>query len=177
MRFGITLTGLTLATCGAAALCLGLGAIGRRPPDRPVLDSTVSGFVAGHPWFWPAVAGAGVSLTLIGLLWLIAQGRAAVSHRFALVGRETRTRVRTAIPVLTEDVTALPGVREMRARLTGSTARPRFVVSVVCDEDADLAPLRVHIEESLSRLRVALEMHGLPMTIRFRLVYPQQRLA
>lgn len=177
MRFGITMTGLTLAACGGAALFLGSGVVLPESPDRPVLDPTVSGFATGHPWFWPAVAGAGVSLALLGLLWLAAQGHAAVSSRFALVGRETRTRVRTATPTLIDDVMEFPGVREARAALTGTAARPRFVVSVVCDENADLGPLRERIEASLPRLSVALELPELPMVIRFRLVYPQQRLA
>lgn len=177
MRFGITVTGLILAVCGAAALCLGLGVAGPESPDRPVLDPAVRGFVAGHPWFWPAVAGASVSLALIGLFWLLAQMRAAVAHRFALADRETRTRARTATPALTDAVLEVPGVRDVQARLTGPAARPRFVVSVVCDEDADLAPLRARTEESARRLRVALELPELPMTVRFRLVHRQQRLA
>jgi hypothetical protein len=177
MRFGITMTGLALVACGGSALCLGAGAVLPESPDRPVLDPVVSGYATGHPWFWPAVAGVGVSLTLIGLLWLAAQGHAAVSSRFALVGKETRTRVRTATPTLIDEIMAVPGVREARARLTGTTARPRFVVSVVCDETADLAPLRARLEESRPRLSVSLELPELPIVVRLRLVYPQQRLA
>jgi hypothetical protein len=177
MRYGITLTGLALTACGGAALCLGFGLVRPESPDRPVLEPAVSAFAAGNAWFWPAVAGAGVSLALIGLLWLAAQGYAAVSHRFALVGRGTRTRARTAATDLIDEIRQLPGVQEVRARLTGPAARPRFVVSVVCDENADLAPLRAQIEEWSPRLSGALELPELPMTIRFRLGYPQQRPA
>jgi hypothetical protein len=176
-RFGITMTGLTLVSCGGAALCLGLGVAGPERPDRPVLDATVSGFVAGHPWFWPTVAGAGVSLALIGLLWLLALTRTAVARRFTLAGRATRELARTAIPELADDVMAVPGVRDVRARLIGPATRLRCVVSVVCDESADLAPLRARLEQSARPLRVQLGLPELPLIIRFRLVYPEQRLA
>ncbi|MBC6460428.1 hypothetical protein [Actinomadura sp. HBU206391] len=173
MRPGLTFIGLAMAACGAAALCVGLGGLGPSPAGRPVLDPAMSRLAAGPPWFWPGVAGLSVSLTLVGLLWLFAQGRAAVLRRLNLTRWSTRVRVRVAADDLVEEVRRLPGVQSVQVRLTGSAAWSRFVVSVVCDEDADLTLLRGHLsEDSLVRLRTELEMYELPTIVRFRLVCP-----
>ncbi|GAA2111525.1 hypothetical protein [Actinomadura alba] len=173
MRLGLIFTGLTMAACGASALFVGLGVLGPASAARPVLDPALARFAAGHPWFWPGVAGVSVSLTLVGLLWLLSQARAAVLRRLNLTRWSTRVRVRVAAGDLVEEVRHLPGVQSVQVRLTGSAAWSRFVVSVVCDEDADLTLLRGHLgEESLVRLRTELEMYELPTIVRFRLVCP-----
>jgi hypothetical protein len=178
MRLGLTLTGIALTTCGVPTLCLGLGVLGPEAAVRPVLDPAVSRFAVGNPWFWPAVAGASASLALVGLLWLLAQGRAAVLRRLSLARRSTRMRVRAAAGELTDELLRLPGVRSAQIRLTGSAAWSRFVVSVTCDEDADLALLRAHLgDEALVRLRAELEMYELPTIVRFRLVCSEEQLA
>jgi hypothetical protein len=171
MRYGLTLTGLGLTVCGAAALGLGLGAFDPALAARGVLDPAVSRFADRSSWFWPAVAGAGVSVALVGLLWLLARGRAAVLRRVTLTRRAARARVRAAGAGLVEDLRAVPGVRDARFRLSGSAAWSRLLISVTCDEDADLALVRGHLgQDCLMRVRAELEMYEVPAVVRFRLI-------
>ncbi|MEO5875615.1 MAG: hypothetical protein ABIS86_07630, partial [Streptosporangiaceae bacterium] len=172
-RVTLALAGLVLCAAGGLILWLGVYARG-----RAVLDGGSSAFVRTHAWFWPMVLALEISLAVLGLCWVCAQSRAAALRRFVLVGGSARLMVRAATVELAEEIASLPGVQDVRVRLTGSTGRPRLVLSVLCEESADLGLLFTHIgEDSLVWFRDMVSMPELHTVLRFRLVYQERHIA
>jgi hypothetical protein len=143
---------------------------------NPVLSPVTSGFVRPGEWFGPLALT--IAVVVLGLVWLCARSRSAALRRFLPVSRSIRRRAKTATLELAEEIVSLPGVQDVRIRLTGSSARPRLVLLVLCEESADLGLLLRHIgEESLVRFRAVTGMPELHTVLRFRLIYQEQRIA
>ncbi|MFC7729879.1 hypothetical protein [Actinomadura keratinilytica] len=96
MRVATALTGTVLLMCGALALCAGLGAFGAAWQLRPVLDPAVVRYAARNAWFWPVLASAAEFLALVGLAWLIREGRAALRRWRPALRGHVRAQVRWA---------------------------------------------------------------------------------
>src|SRR4051794_27175896 len=172
-RPGLALAGLLL--CAAGGLVMWCRVYGR---NQPILSPETSGFIRSSTWFWPSALALAISVAVLGLIWLCAQSRVAALRRFVLVGGSARLVAKAATLELAEEIVSLPGVQDVRIRLTGSQAKPRLVLSVLCEESADLGLLLRHIgEESLVRFRVRTCMPELHAVLRFRLVYQEQRIA
>ncbi|QXJ21691.1 alkaline shock response membrane anchor protein AmaP [Actinomadura graeca] len=174
-RTGLILFGLLLALPGAAALARGLGAFGDRRASSAVLSDRVRDYAGDHSWFWPAVTAAAVVLALLGLAWLLAQARSSRLHALRLEPepREGGTRLpaKAVTDALEAEIGDYPGVRNVRARLLGTSGRPRLRLNVAYGRHADLSDLRHRItDEALRRLCTALEREEVPAVVRLRLV-------
>lgn len=123
-------------------------------------------------WVWYAVAGAAVVVGLLALRWLIAQPvRKPKSHtwRFDQETGSTALAASTAVEPFTAEVATYPGVHAAHATLGGSQDAPVLAVVLSAEQDGDLAAIRERIAaEGLPRLRQALDLAELPMTIEFR---------
>lgn len=172
-RRGLALAGLALCTTGG--VLLGLNRFLR---DEPVLGEDTSAFIEGHPWFWPVVTALLAVTAMLGVCWLLLQGRAAALRRVSLLGGRRKALTNEAVAELTREVLGMPGVHDVRVRFTGTRSRPRVVLQILCHESADLGLLLGRIgEESLARFRETVEMPDLHAVLRFRLVYQETRIA
>ncbi|GGU98732.1 hypothetical protein GCM10010182_14350 [Actinomadura cremea] len=172
MRIAITATGTVLLGCGTAGLALGLGAFGLAgsPPFHPALVA----FATDSLWFLPVLTGLAEAVALGGQLWLIMQVRSAVQRWRPDLDARTRERAREAAGDLVRDARGLPGVRDVRIRLTGSVHRPRLRMTVVCAGDAVLGEVYGELGAGpVERYRRAVGMPDLPAVIRFRLAFPR----
>ncbi|MFD0688342.1 alkaline shock response membrane anchor protein AmaP [Actinomadura fibrosa] len=174
-RTGLVLLGLVLAVAGAAALARGLGLFGDGRASAPVLGAGTHRFADGHGWFWPAVVAAAVVLALLGLGWLSAQRRAPKLPGLTLEpdasAGATHLSAKAVTSALESEIEEYPGVQSARARLLGSSRRPKVRLNVAYSRRADLADLRHRIdEEALRRLCGALERDSVPTVVRLRLV-------
>lgn len=168
MRIAIAATGAVLFACGATALAVGLGAFGA-PADRPLLDPSLARFAGDHGWFLPVAAGAAEILALAGQLWLVVQARHVVHLRWPDVDPETRERARAAADDLNRDARAMPGVDDVRVRLTGTADRPRLLVRIACAGDTLISEVYGELGAGpVERYRRAVGMPDLPVVIRFR---------
>ncbi|MFB4319730.1 alkaline shock response membrane anchor protein AmaP [Actinomadura sp. 21ATH] len=170
---GLTLLGLVLLAAGAAGLARGLGAFGTRAAADPLITERMRSFAGDQGWFWPAVAATGVVLALLGLAWLLAQARSERLPGLALnpggAGGSTRLSGKAVTAALEDEIGDYPGVQGVRARLLGSSARPRLRLHVAYRRGTDLAELRDRIDrEGVTRLRAALERDTMPAAVRLR---------
>jgi hypothetical protein len=172
-RLGLALTGTILLCAGGAALAGGRGAFGADPRFLSMINGSSPRPVVDAPWFWPTVAGVGGGLALAGLIGVTVQLRTTLS-RWVTLGRiAPRMAVRVAKTNLVDEIGRLPGVQEVRARLTGTRLRPRLVVTVTCDPHTDLGLLHEEIADGVApRSRVALGRSELHTVICFRVAEP-----
>ncbi|MFI0479271.1 alkaline shock response membrane anchor protein AmaP [Actinomadura sp. 9N215] len=178
-RTGLTLLGAVMAVAGGAGFARGLGAFGDGRASSPVLTGEARRFADGHGWFWPAVAAAAVVLALLGLAWLVAQGRSGKLAGLAMEpdadAGATRLSAKAVTGALEDEIGEYPGVRKVRARLIGSSSRPELRLKVAYGRGADAADLRRRIEdEGVPRLCAALERDSVPTVVRLRLVPGEQ---
>ncbi|MEV4256588.1 alkaline shock response membrane anchor protein AmaP [Spirillospora sp. NPDC049652] len=179
-RVLLVLTGLLLAVAGGLGLALGLRAFGGARAHQHVLSGQTRHFASAHGWYWPVVGAVAVLLAIIGVAWLLAQGR---SDRLGgVVLDEGEHTGRTIVPAgtvttaLQDDIQEVPGVHAARVRLSGKPSAPTLRVNVAYDRRADLLELRNRIRDSaLSRLRGALELERMPAVVRLRLVTGDER--
>jgi len=172
VRIAIAATGAVLFACGAAALAVGLGAFGA-PADRPLLDPALARF-ADRGWFLPAAAGVAEVLALVGQMWLVVQARHIVHRWWPDVDPETRGRTAAAAEDLGRDARAMPGVGDVRVRLTGTADKPRLLVRIACAGDTLISEVYGELGAGpVERYRRAVGMPGLPVVIRFRMAVPR----
>jgi hypothetical protein len=174
-RLGLTVIGLLLLAGGGLALARSLGAWGTGPANAPLLSDGLRRFPADHAWFWPAVAAGAVVVALLGLAWLLAQGRserlAGLSLETDRSGGLTEVSASALTSAVEQEVESFPGVQRSRARLLGTRQHPRLVMTVTYAAGADLAALRRHVGGfALPGLRTALDRESLPAVVKLRLV-------
>ncbi|MWA03967.1 alkaline shock response membrane anchor protein AmaP [Actinomadura sp. LD22] len=174
-RTGLVLVGALMVAAGGAGLARGAGAFGGDRAGGLVFSGTVRRYAADHGWFWPAVAAAVIVLALLGLAWLLAQGRTGRLPGLAVEpdpsGGRTRVSAKAVTDALEAEVAEYPGVRTARARLIGSSRRPELRLNVTYLRRADPAELRRRIEdEGMPRLATALGRPSIPAVVRLRLV-------
>ncbi|MFA1550645.1 hypothetical protein [Actinomadura chokoriensis] len=178
MRIAIAVTGVVLLLAGASAAAVGLGAadVFGALSVRPVFDPALVRFAGGTGWFLPSAAGVAELLALAGQLWLVMQVRVLVHRRWPDLDAETRVRAHGAAADLDRDARSLPGVEDVRVRLTGTAGRPRLLLNVSCAGDALVGELYGELGAGLvERYRHAVGMPELPVVIRFRPVLPRPR--
>ena len=165
----LAIIGVTLLTGGAFAMAASVGWL-------PVDPSTplVPGTDLPPTWTLYAVAGVAVVVALLCLRWLAAQlTRKPKTHTWQ-IGNDpdhgnTELAARTATTPFTTEVTAYPGVHAAHADLTGTHHTAMLAVVVTTEHDADLTDIRHRLNtHGLPRLRNALDLTSLPVTLEFR---------
>ncbi|MCP2334868.1 alkaline shock response membrane anchor protein AmaP [Actinomadura rupiterrae] len=179
-RVLLVLTGLVLAVAGGAGLALGLHAFGSARAHEPMLSDSTRNYASSHSWFWPTVGGVAAVLAVIGVVWLLAQGRSDRINGVVLDDGDgtgkTVVPAGTLASALQDDIEEVPGVRSARARLTGKPSAPKLRLNVTYERRADVLELRRSIQDrALARLRSALEMDRMPAVVRLRLVTGDER--
>jgi hypothetical protein len=177
-RIGLALVGLLLIAGGAAALARALGLWGSK--STPLLEGWLRNYPETHSWFWPAVAAGACVLALLGVAWLLAQARSEKISGLSFDSGEedgtTTVSAKAATSALEEEITELPGVQRVRARLLGDGRHPRLMLTVTYGAQADLGTLRRGIANgAVARLRGALELESLPTAVRLRLTPGKER--
>jgi len=165
----LAIIGITLVTGGGLAMAASLGML----PVDPA-PALVPGTGLPPTWVLYAVAGVAVLLALLCLRWLTAQlVRKPRTHTWRIEDDpehgHTELAARIATTPFTADVTAYPGIHTAHADLTGPRHSPTLAVVVTTEHDADLSDIRHRLDtHGLPRLRSALDLTSLPMTIEFR---------
>ena len=168
-RTVLTLLGLLLLGGGAVGLAASSGAFGDPPPVLPV---SARRFEDDQPWFWWAVAGAGLLIALLALRWLLAQLHTDRLSRLDLTrdDREGRTVVHAGAltDAVEDEATALRGVSGASAHLRDSRGR-RLSLTVDLSDHADIAEVRDTLEgRVVSHARQAVDDPDLPVDIELR---------
>ncbi|GAA4231451.1 hypothetical protein GCM10022254_28670 [Actinomadura meridiana] len=171
MRIAIAVTGAVLLLCGCAALAAGFGAAETFGvlSSGPVLVPALGRFADENGWFLPTAAAVAETVALSGQLWLVLQCRSLVHRRWPDLDARTRDLARSAADDLNRDARELTGVQDLRARLTGTAARPRLRLRITCADDVPLGDLYKELGEGpVERYRRTIGMVDLPVVIRFR---------
>ncbi|WP_221465121.1 alkaline shock response membrane anchor protein AmaP [Actinophytocola algeriensis] len=165
----LAIIGVALVTGGGLAMATSLGML----PVDPA-TTLVPGTGLPPTWVLYAVAGVAVLLALLCLRWLTAQlVRTPRTHTWRFEDDpehgHTELAARVATTPFTADVTAYPGIHTAHADLTGPQHSPTLAVVVTTEHDADLSDIRHRLDtDGLPRLRRALDLTSLPMTLEFR---------
>ncbi|MCP2334876.1 alkaline shock response membrane anchor protein AmaP [Actinomadura rupiterrae] len=173
MRVVAGLAGVLLLAGGVLALCAGLGAFGPDAAGAAVLSAATERYVRDHDWFWPLAGAVAEVVALAGLVGFGGTVREARLRRRPAMDGATRMHARAASGDLVRDVVRMPGVRDVRVRLTGTPARPRLVLTVDCAPDACPGDLHAALGgEPVARFRDAVGMQTLLVVVRYRLAEP-----
>ncbi|MGW7537307.1 alkaline shock response membrane anchor protein AmaP [Amycolatopsis sp. NPDC054798] len=162
--------GLVLLAAGGFGLATHFRVLRLLDPEAPLVPGTAEPPV----WVLYVIAVAAVVVGLLALRWLLAQ----LAHRprtgvwrFESDPAQGRTELHadTAVAPFTDELREYPGVHQARASLAGSRENPSLALILTCEQDVDLGEIRRRVtEESLPRLKEALELDEIPVAIEFR---------
>ncbi|MFF7712726.1 hypothetical protein [Streptomyces sp. NPDC007988] len=167
-----------LAVFGVLLLAAGLFAVAAHFSRLTFLDGgapLIDDAAAPSTWVLWATAAAAVVLGLLALRWLAAQvARRPKTHTWHLERNpaqgSTRLAANAATAPFLSEVTTYAGVRDARATLAGSREDPTLAMVITTDQDGDLAAINHRLTtDGLPRLRQALDLSTLPLTVEYRL--------
>ncbi|AYF76674.1 alkaline shock response membrane anchor protein AmaP [Nocardia yunnanensis] len=167
----LALAGLTLLAAGGYALA----AYGDKLPWVDSGDRLTPGTAAPPSWVLALIAIAAVVIGLGCLRWVAAQlRRVPKAVPWELSGPEAagRTTLSSAVAAraVAADIEGYPEVGSVSAVLSGPGRAPELHVIVTASAGADLTDLRRRIlGEAVPRLRSALAVGVIPVTMEFRL--------
>lgn len=170
-RAMLILLGLLFVLGGATGLALGLRAFGRSTAATPVISASMSNFVAGHGWFWWAVAALAVIVALLTLRWLFAQLHTSrLSHLDVEPDHgsgQTVLRSGALADGVEHEVRGFLGVRDATMRLQGKPGDHRHQLTVHLDERADIDAVRSRLAtKTVPNIRRALDFEEPTLDIR-----------
>lgn len=183
-RIGLGIVGLIALAAGGYLLARSLGAFGAGPAQEPVYTDPVATWIHQHSWIWIALAVVAVLIALLAVRWLLVQlrterlGRVDIAPARATAGPELpagssilpASALTTAIGREIEDY---PGIRSVRAFLTGAPDQPALHLKVVIDADADVARVRQRIVGgAIANARIALDDPQLPAQLQLAVARP-----
>jgi hypothetical protein len=175
-RLGLFLTGLVPTLLGLYALLRGLGALPRSwaRADTPIADGPVRSFFAGaSPWIWWAVAALSIVVALLGLRWLLVQGRRESRESLRLEagpGGVTDVAGDGLAGAVAADAEYYPVVLDADAALAGERDRPEVRMRLAADENAPMSAVREHLADvTIPHLRDALDVDRVPVVARVTL--------
>lgn len=165
----LAITGVALVTGGGLAMATSLGMLPTDPatPLAPGTDLPPT-------WTLYATAAVAVLLALLCLRWLAAQfARKPKTHTWRIEDDpehgHTELAARIATTPFTADAATYPGIHTAHADLTGTQHEPTLAVIVTTEHDANLTEILHRLDtHGLPRLRNALDLTSLPMTLEFR---------
>ncbi|MFI7604260.1 alkaline shock response membrane anchor protein AmaP [Micromonospora sp. NPDC049366] len=171
-RVLLTLFAVLLFAVGVAVILAGTDVYGENVHRQRLLDNPVARFVGDNgDWLWPLAAFVAVVLALLSVGWLTSVVRTEPRQRHITLpgdGQLGRTvldtgALRTAVE---EEVAGFPDVNDADVRVSGTAQRPRLVLRVTADPDADIAVLRQRLETiAVGHARQALGQPDLPVVI------------
>ncbi|WP_433244036.1 alkaline shock response membrane anchor protein AmaP [Streptosporangium sp. CA-135522] len=180
-RLGLLITGLLLTVAGGLVVARGAGAFPQAwaPAREPIVNGPVrEAFARYHPWPWWAIAAAGVVLALLGLRWLLVQGRRARLGDIRLAsgpGGVTDLHTGGVTDAVAADVSAHPAILGASATMVGTNARPAVRLRVVADESAPMSAIREQLTGvAIPHMRRALETEHIPAVAQVNLEEPQR---
>jgi hypothetical protein len=168
-RFLLAVIGVTLVVGGGLALAASLGRLSVDPAA-----ALVSGTDLPPTWVLYAIAAGAVVLALLCLRWLAAQLATKPKSRTWRIADDaedghTELAARIATTPFIAEIAEYPGIHTAYADLTGARHAPTLVVVVTTEQDADLTDIRHRLTtHGLPRLRNALDLTSLPVTLEFR---------
>ncbi|MFI7538747.1 hypothetical protein [Streptosporangium sp. NPDC049376] len=175
-RVGLLIMGVLLLLLGGYTLARGARTLPRAvaPGDEPLVNDPVRAtFATYSPWLWWVIALAAVVLALLGLRWLLVQGRRDRLGDFRLQsgsGGTTDVRGSTVADAVAGEVGAHPAVLSASAAMVGTKAHPAVRLRVVADEDAPMSALREQLgRRAIPHMRQALELAHVPAVTRVNL--------
>lgn len=183
-RLGLGIVGIAALGLGGYTLARSLGAFGADQASEPVYTESVASWIHQHTWVWIAVAVVAVIIALLALRWLLVQLRAERMNR-VVIDRD-RDADRPDLPAggsvlpasalttaVGREIEDYPGVRSVRAHLSGAPDQPALHLKVVIDADADLARVRHRIVTgALANARIALDDPRLPAQLQLAVAKP-----
>jgi hypothetical protein len=168
-RVGLAVVGVVLMVLGGLAIARGLGLLAQEgaPADRALVDEPLQrAFAQYDPLLGWAVAVAAALITLLGLRWLLAQGRGDSVRGIRLAaGPEGVTDVesRGIAQAVAQEVADHPDVISATAALTGREEHPGVRLRVVADERTRIDDLREHVGGvAVPHMREALDTERVP---------------
>ncbi|MBN6038499.1 alkaline shock response membrane anchor protein AmaP [Amycolatopsis sp. 195334CR] len=169
-RVLLALTGVLLLAAGGFGLGIHFGLLGLLDPASPLVPGTAE----PPAWVFYVVAAGAVVLGLLTLRWLLAQlARRPRTQTWNFESSPARGRTElhadTAVAPFTEELRTYSGVLQAKSTLTGSRQQPVLALVITSEQEADLGEIRERItSDGLPRLRQALDLADLPVTIEFR---------
>jgi hypothetical protein len=177
-RVVLGLLGLLLLAAGAGGLALGLGAFGSARAGRPVISSDVTD-AADNRWFWPLVALGAAILTVLAVLWLLAQARTDRVRSFDMEPDRSRGRTllhtRAVTDAVAEEVGRYRGVSRAHASMRGSAGAPELLLRTSLDGRTSARGVAERVvTETAPRTRQVLDVTQLAVRLEMRLA-PRSR--
>ena len=165
-----TLLGLVLLAAGGLGLAYGFGAFGGG--EHPLLPQGMREFAMEQPWFWWAVAGGCLVISLLALRWLLAQLRTDRLGRLDLTtdDRDGLTTLHSGAlaDAVENEAEQLRGVIGASASTRDQRGR-RLALTVSLAEYADIAEVRQALEDRVvAHARQAIDDPALPVDIELR---------
>lgn len=178
-RVVLGLLGLLLLAAGGGGLALGLGAFGSARAGRPVISSDVTD-AADSRWFWLLVALAAAIVTVLAVLWLLAQTRTDRVRSFDMepdrVRGRTLLRSGAVTDAVADEVGGYRGVGRAIASIRGSASTPALLLRTALDgRTSALAVAERVVTETAPRTRQALDVSELPVRLEMRLAVRSRR--
>jgi hypothetical protein len=169
-RVGLGATGVILLAAGGFAVATHFGMLTVVDPQ----SALVPGTEAPPAWVLYVIAAVAIIAGTLMVRWLLAQlVRTPTTHTWRLEQDSDRGRTElaasTATAPLVGELTTYTGVHAAHATLTGTREAPALALVINLEQDGDLTAIRDRIEtHGLPRLRQALDLDTLPVTVEFR---------
>jgi hypothetical protein len=169
-RAGLAVVGVVLLAAGGFAVATHLGVLTVVDPR----SALVPGTEPPPTWVLYVVAAVAIIAATLMIRWLLAQlVRTPRTHTWRLEQDADRGRTElassTATAPLVGELTTYTGVRAAHATLAGTQDAPALALVINLEQDGDLTAIRERIgTDGLPRLRQALDLDALPVTVEFR---------
>ena len=165
---------------GSGGLLAAGGVFGHTFQHRRLVDNQFARYFGAHgTWLWPAIAGAGLVVALICIVWLLrllfSTDRAgsitvvtdsAPTASTGPSGGRTTLAASALTQAVSQEIQGYHGVAAARARIIGNSSDPTLVLDVSLNRRADLPTLVQRIErEAIRHAREALERANLPVKL------------
>lgn len=175
-RTGLALLGLLLLAAGVYIVLRGFKVLGTgQLATDPVYSRNTAAWIHDQrPWIWLSITVVAIIVFLLAVRWLLVQLRIDRLGQIALDSNDNDgpDAGRASLPTgaltdaIGEEIRSYPGVRAVRAQLTGHPDRPALTLHVTVDPDADLPGLRRAVTgQAIAHARTALD-DPLPTTLR-----------
>ncbi|GAA1672192.1 hypothetical protein GCM10009765_21970 [Fodinicola feengrottensis] len=166
----LSILGLVLVGSGGLAIALHFGNVPMLPASSPLVPGTD----APPVWSLYVTVAVCVVVGLLALRWLVAQlARKPKSHTWRMENDPDRGRTElaasTAIAPFLAETRGYPGVHDTFGTLAGTRQSPALALVITTEQDGSPTDIQERLDShGLPRLRQALDLDTLPVTVEFR---------